>query len=349
MISPIRTARAASPEDDFITTLRNRTLLADIGGTNARFAILAGGEIGPVAHIAVADHGDIISAIAAFLAGPGGPAAIDSAVLGVAGKVEHGRCEITNSHWLVDTARLQAQFGLRSVCLLNDFEALAWALPHFAAPDLHILKDAVALPGAPMLVLGPGTGFGAACFMPAGGGGPLAIATEAGHATLPASSRQEDAVVDHLRRQFEHVSVERALSGDGLQNLYSAIAAVEGAIVPPRNAAAITEAAKAGRCEVSRAALDMFCALLGTVAGDLALTFCARGGVYIAGGIVPRFPGELARSEFHARFAAKGRYRAYLDAIPIAVITRDDSAFVGLKAFAQDERARSAQRASSSP
>lgn len=190
-----------------------------------------------------------------------------------------------------------------------------------------------------MVVLGPGTGFGASCFVPAAGAG-FAIATEAGHANLATSSRREEAIIDQLRQRFGHVSIERALSGAGLENLYHAIAAVDRVDVPPRKAAAITDAAIARRCAVSRAALDMFCALLGMVAGDFALTFGARAGVYIAGGIVPRFAGELVQSKFRARFEAKGRYRSYLEPIPTNVIMRDDAAFIGLKAFVENESAR---------
>jgi glucokinase len=161
----------------------------------------------------------------------------------------------------------------------------------------------------------------------------LAIAAEAGHATLPGASQRDDAVIDYLRRQFGHVSAERALSGPGLENLYGALAAIDRVGVPPRDATAITQAALEGSCDICRAALDMFCAMLGTVAGNLALSFCARGGVYVAGGIVPRFVDDVARSKFRERFEAKGRYRTYLEGIPTNVILRPDATFVGLQAF----------------
>jgi glucokinase len=164
---------------------------------------------------------------------------------------------------------------------------------------------------------------------------------------LPGTSSREDAVIDWLRRRFGHASSERALSGGGLQNLYEAIAAVDGVGVPPRDAAAICGAAREASCAVSEAALAMFCAMLGTVAGNLALTFRARGGVFIAGGIVPRFADTLARSQFRARFEAKGRYRAYLEAIPTGIIMRPDSAFIGLQAFTESAVIKPARRHSS--
>jgi glucokinase len=310
----------------------DRVLLADIGGTNARFALLNRGEIGPIERIKAAEHQDSIEAIAAFLRPHLAGGEIGAAVLGAAGTVENNHCQVTNSGWTLDGGALETAFGFKAVRLLNDFEALAWSLQHLQAADLYPIGGGRAVAGAPMLVIGPGTGFGAACLV-SRDGSAVAIAAEAGHATLPGTSPRDDAVIDHLRGQFGHVSVERALSGPGLENLYAALAAVDRVSVPRRDATAITRAALDGSCGVSRAALDMFCAMLGTVAGNLALTFCARGGVFIAGGIVPRFVDDVARSKFRERFEAKGRYRPYLEGIPTNIILRPDATFIGLQAF----------------
>jgi glucokinase len=217
------------------------------------------------------------------------------------------------------------------VRLINDFEAIAWALPHFPARDLARIGGGDPMPDAPIAVLGPGTGLGVAAWLPQGS----VLNSEGGHVTLAGSSPREDAVIAHLRARFGHVSAERALSGPGLENLYQAIAALDGVAAPARNAAAISQAARKGECPVCRAALDLFCALLGDVAGNLALTFGARGGVYIAGGIVPRLSEELMRSAFRTRFDGKGRMRAYVEPIPVNVVMHQDPAFVGLKALAQ--------------
>ena len=150
---------------------------------------------------------------------------------------------------------------------------------------------------------------------------------------MPAISEREDQVIAQLRRRFGHVSIERVLSGSGLENLYWALAAVDGVTAPERDAAGITGAALDGSCSVSRAALDMFCSLLGAVAGNLALTFCARGGVYIAGGIVPRFAARLAASDFRTQFESKGRFQSYLRNIPTSIIVRPDVELRRLKAF----------------
>ena len=309
-----------------------RVLLSDIGGTNARFALLNEGEIGPVERTKVADYATVADAIAAFLARHAAGDTTVAAILDFAGPVENNRAALTNSSWTIDAGDIRKLFGFRAVHLLNDFEALAWGLPALASSDLVSIGAQRPEAGAPMLVVGPGTGFGASCLVPRDAAS-FAIITEAGHATLPAGSEREARVIDHLRRRFGHVSIERALSGPGLENIYEGLAALDGVQAPKREAASITQAARDGSCALSRAALDMFCALLGAVCGNLALTFGARGGVYVGGGIVPRFVDHLAQSDFRKRFEDKGRFETYLRDIPIHIIVKPDANFVGLKAF----------------
>lgn len=323
---------------------RDCVLLADIGGTNARFALMNGREIGVIDHLKVADFPSVTDAIATFLRRRAPHHKPDAAVLGVAGPVENNCCTITNSRWLVDGAKLKQTFGLGAVKLLNDFEAVAWSLPELQPQDVYALGEQRSIPGAPMLALGPGTGFGAAClFSPAAL--PFAAVTEAGHATLPATSDREAEVIAHLRRHcFDHVSIERVLSGTGLENLYQALACIDGVTPPARDAAAITKAALEGSCGVSQATLDMFWSFLGAVAGDLALTFATRGGVFIAGGIVPRFADRLSGSSFRKQFESKGRFVSYLRNIPTWVVVRTDDSFIGLKAFFRHKMAGSQGR-----
>jgi glucokinase len=311
-----------------------RILLADIGGTNARFACLDGARLGPTASIAVEGHARFDQAVTAFLSRSGTRTTVSGAVLAVAGAVEKNRACITNSSWVVDAAELQSAFNLERVLIINDFEAVAWSLPRLTATDLFPIGGGKGLANAPAVVLGPGTGLGLACFLPRADES-IVISTEGGHVTLPGASRREDAVIAHLRERFDHVSAERAVSGLGLVNLYEAIGALEGAAFPLRNGVEITDAAVNGRCRFCREALDMFCAMLGTVAGNAALTFGARGGVYIAGGIPPRITAYLARSQFRARFDAKGRFRPYVAAISTNVIVHPEPAFVGLRALAR--------------
>jgi len=252
----------------------------------------------------------------------------------VAGPVEGGRCLITNSHWVTDAGELGAAFGFKSTKLINDFEAIAWALPHLRAHDVKPIAGRQAIPEEPMVVIGPGTGLGMAGLLRRGGDMTV-IATEGGHATLPSATPREDAVIAHMRGRFGHVSAERALSGPGLENLYAAIATIDEAAVASRSAAEITRLALDRSCATCRSAVDMFCAMLGTVAGNLALMFRARGGVYLAGGIAPRLADYLAQSEFRARFEAKGRFRDYVGSVPTSIIVNPDAAFLGLKSLAE--------------
>jgi glucokinase len=305
-------------------------LLGDIGGTNARFALLVDGQVGSVETFLVSNYPGIAEAIDAFFARHYGRPPVTQAYLAIAGPVHGDRCVITNSGWLVDGPQLRKVFKLESLRLINDFEAIAWSLRHLRSSDVYALGSGQAVSDAPAVVLGPGTGLGMACFMPRSKA-PIVVASEGGHSTLPSSCRQEDAVIDRLRERFGHVSAERVLSGAGLENLYRTMATIDGVNVPERRAADITKAAIEGICPISCAAVDMFCSLLGTIAGNLALTFAARGGVYIAGGIVPHIAKYAARSTFRDRFVAKGRFRDYLEAISTSVIIHPDPAFIGLK------------------
>ncbi|MFI5011253.1 MAG: glucokinase [Hyphomicrobiales bacterium] len=315
-------------------------LVGDIGGTHARFALSSGNEVGPVEDLPVSDYPGVGEALKAFLARHPG-AKPSGAVIAGAGPVRGNRCVMINSTWIIDGSDLRETFGLAWVQVINDFEALAWSLPDLTMAALFTIGGGEALSDAPAVVLGPGTGLGVACLIH-GSHGASVIGSEGGHVTLPGTSKREDAVIELLRSRFGHVSTERALSGAGLVNLYETIAALDGIGVPRRNAADISREGVAGRCPTSRAALDLFCALLGTFAGDMALTFGARGGVYIAGGIVPHFVEFLARSEFRARFEAKGRLAKYVEAVPTHVVTHEEPAFVGLAFLARELSRRSA-------
>jgi glucokinase len=184
-----------------------------------------------------------------------------------------------------------------------------------------------------MLALGPGTGLGVAAYVPRENGA-FVLRSEGGHSTMPSGSPREDAIIENLRRRFGHVSAERVLSGQGLENIYRAIADIDSVAVPERTAAEIMQAALAGRCPTSRAALDTFCAMLGDVAGNFALSYGAQGGVFIAGGIMPRLRDHLPRSQFRSRFETKGRLSEYLKTIPVYLILQDDPAFIGLASLA---------------
>jgi glucokinase len=311
-------------------------LLADIGGTNTRFALLAGGKVGALAHMAVSNYGSFREALGVYLGGLPGVGPIRSAILAAAGMIQDDRSALTNSSWEIDAAELRAARGFSTVRLINDFEAVAWALPCLPRDSLLPLGGHRSVAGAPLAALGPGTGLGMAVNIPHATG-QLVLSSEGGHSTMAGRSLREDAVIEHLRRRFGHVSAERVLSGGGLENLYEVIAAQDDVMPSRRRAAEITQAGIEGTCPTSRAAVDMFCAMLGTVAGNLALTLGARGGIFIAGGILRHMPKYLASSQFRTSFEEKGRFRKYLEPIPAYLILDEDAAFVGLRALAEVE------------
>jgi glucokinase len=312
------------------------TLFGDIGATNARFSLFAKGALGPIEWFEVARHPRFQDVVAEFLSKHRGAAPVTAALIAVAGPVERGRTVLTNSPWVIDAQELQAAFGLAQVRIVNDFEAAAFSLPHLVAADLQPIGGGRAVAGAPMAVLGPGSGLGVACLV-RDAARHAVIASEGGHITMAATSDREAALIDHLRRHFGHVSAERVISGMGLENVYRAIAALDGLELPSRSAAEITKAALDGSCPSAAAALAQFCAFLGAFAGNVALTFGARGGLYIAGGIVPRIVEFTRGSKFREQFEAKGRFRPYLEAIPSNVIVHPAATFVGLQSLAQDE------------
>jgi glucokinase len=254
-------------------------------------------------------------------------------VLAAAGPVVNGRVTMTNAAWTVDAERIRQGLGLQAVHVINDFEAQGWALPGYRPADLVEIGHVSPPEEGTMAVMGPGSGFGLAA-MARDGKTEIVLVTEAGHATLSSENRREDAIITALRDRLQHVSVERLMSGPGLVNLYHAIAEVDGLTVPQRSAAEIVEHALAGDCVECRNTLEAFCAFLGSVAGNAALTLGARAGVFIGGGIAPRFTDFLKQSPFRERFEAKGRMQPYLAKIPTWVIVHPYPAFVGLARLA---------------
>ncbi len=305
-------------------------LVADIGGTNARFALLdAVGRPAPMRVLACADFADFQTAMRGFLAEAAPSRAIARAAVAVASPVIGDRIEMTNHDWSFSIAAIKAEFGLAALHVVNDFTAAALAVPELDAGDLVRIGGGVAVADAPVAVLGPGTGLGVSGLVPSGSGW-IPLAGEGGHVTLAACDAREAAVVAEIARRFGHASVERAVSGPGLVNLHAALSALDDVSGESPTADRITEAALAGSDPICVEALDMFFAMLGTAAGNLALSLGALGGVYIGGGIVPKLSDAFAASRFRERFEAKGRFRDYMRAIPTYLIMRETPALLGL-------------------
>ena len=296
-------------------------LLADIGGTNARFAWQTGPDapLTDVACYPCAAHESLEVAVRYYLA-QHHKAVPPSCAIGIANPILGDLVQMTNHHWSFSMSQLQRNLGLERLKVINDFTALALSLPALRVEDLHGVGQGIAVAGSPMAVLGPGTGLGVSGLLPASANQFIAITGEGGHVTLAPDSDFETAVVGWLTHRFGHASAERALSGPGLVNLYEAACALAKQPALALGSADIIERARGGADAQCAAALQLFCAFLGSVAGNLALTLGARGGVYIGGGMAPRIRVELQRSTFRERFVAKGRFRGYLSAIPTFVI-----------------------------
>jgi glucokinase len=308
-------------------------LIGDIGATNARFALVrADGGIGAVRLYALNDYPTLADAIDSYLAEAHAGANPEQAVLAVASPVTSDRVTLTNHAWTFSTETLRQHLDLKRLRIVNDFVANALAIPHLGADDVLQIGHGCAAPDAPIGLLGPGTGLGVSALIPAPAGA-LPVAGEGGHVTMAPATARESAVLELMRNRYDHVSAERVLSGPGLINLYGALCELAGVPVAPFTPAQITSPRIWDEDARTREATDMFCAMLGTVAGNLALTLGARGGIYIGGGIVPRLGRYLLQSEFRSRFDAKGRLRGYLAAIPTFVISRPLPALLGAAAL----------------
>lgn len=312
--------------------MTERTLLVgDVGGTNARFGIatMRDGEITLDHHesFPAEQYPTFLEGVAAFIDGcevkPTG------GVIAVAGPVANGAIDLTNSPWAVSEGELQT-LGLDPVRLINDFEALAWGAPVVPSADLaHLGGPTQGDPHSAITVMGPGTGFGVSALARDAHGRAIALPSEGGHASFAPDDALEDEILRILRERYDRVSIERLICGPGLLNMHRALARIDGRESHIDDPAQITTEAMANPNSACGATLARFCAILGAVAGDVALTMGARGGVYIAGGIAPRILPFLKASAFRERFESKGRFQDYMAGIPTWVITHKHAALLG--------------------
>jgi glucokinase len=249
--------------------------------------------------------------------------------LAIAGPITGDIFRMTNHAWQFSAARTREALGWRRFIMVNDFTALAMAIRHLPPQELEQIGGGQAIPGTPIALLGPGTGLGVSGLIPAGEHW-IPLQGEGGHVTLSVMNEREAAVLRQLHQRFTHVSAERVLCGPGLVNLYDAVCALEGVVPQVLTPPEITRRAREGSCRLCLEALSMFCALLGTLAGNLVLTLGAVGGCYIGGGIVPGLGSFFTSSHFRARFVDKGRFTDYLSRVPTFVIRSKLPAFVGL-------------------
>ena len=311
-------------------------LVADVGGTNARFGWVASVARGVehVRQLPVAGSGGAAESVRAYLAGL--PADLAQpprrAAMAVATALRGDRVVLTNSPWSFSRSALQAELGLASLQVLNDFEALALSLPRLQ-PGQWRAHGAAPVAAGTLAVIGPGTGLGVGGVVQTAAGW-VALPGEGGHATLAAADDFEAEVLRQARAEWPHVSAERLLSGIGLPLLHRCVARADGRPAEGLTAEQVVDGGMAGDAACQRT-LDVFCALLGGFAGNVALTLGARA-VFIGGGIVPRLGDRFFASPFRERFEAKGRFQGYLAAVPTALIT-DTLAAVAGAAFAIEQ------------
>jgi glucokinase len=325
---------------------QNRCLLVDVGATYVRFAEATPQGIGDLEVRSRSSFTDIYSAIRQFLH-ERGKENIEVAALAAAGPITGDSVTLTNAGeaWSFSKNDLMRELGFKQVTLVNDFEATALSLPGFlkeAGAELGTQTDVVTTDlrkigggsrGADtrMAVIGPGTGLGVAGLIPRGDGTWIVVPGEGGHATMPVATKDEADIINLIRLRWDHVSAERLLSGKGLVNIYNCLCLLHGVQVRYAKPEEVTKAAFGEPAElICLAAFRSFCAMLGTVASNVALTFGSCGGVFIAGGILPQFPDEFEKSSFRSRFENKGRLSGYLRAIPTYLVSHPAPALRGL-------------------
>jgi glucokinase len=312
-------------------------LLADIGGTNARFALARRGRNPYAFHVLrTRDFRGPAQAITAYLRAKARGRLPESAAIAVGGPVCGDHVKFTNAPWAFSISDIQRASAIEDLFVLNDFEALAWALPALSGTDLQKFGRGRRDNHAPRVVCGPGTGLGVACFVPKAKAPPhtdLVVASEGGHMTIAAGTPRESALIEALAARFGHVSAERVISGPGLRYIYEALAAIDGiAALDPASfgVAAVTRRAQSGRDPVASETMAIFSGLAGSFAGNLALGYGARGGIYLAGGVIPRLGALFDLRAFRRRFIDKGRYRDWLAAIPTYLVLHPRQTMVGL-------------------
>ena len=318
-----------------MTPFDSPRLLADIGGTYARFTIeTAPGVFQHMASLRCADHADFEAAVCSYLTGlpEGGVGHIEHAAIAIANPVEGDDVRMTNYHWKFSIEQMRHRLGFESLVVVNDFTALAMSLPRLSPGQRRQVGGGTPRENSVLGVLGAGTGLGVSGLIPAADGW-VALGTEGGHTSFSPRDDREIAILRYGMRQFPHLSHERLLSGPGIEMIHRALRADAGLAPETLTAPEITRRALAGTDRCCAEALEAFCAMLGTAASNLAVTFGAMSGVYIGGGIVPRLGTYFDRSPFRARFEDKGRFTDYVKGIPTYVITAEHATFTGVSAI----------------
>lgn len=306
-------------------------LIGDIGGTNARFALVTPDTFEPydILSLPCADYPNLVEAVRDYLrrVGHDGERAPREACLAFACPVHDDLVRMTNNAWVFSKREVKAELGLELFKVVNDFTAQALGVPHVTPAELVAIGEGRSAEGAARLVIGPGTGLGVAGVFP-GQHAWVPLPTEGGHATFAPTDEREHNLLRYFRTRYGRVSVERVLCGQGLLDLYAAHCSLKGANPRYTRPADVTQGANEGDA-IAVDTVQRFLKILGDVCGDVALILGARGGVYLCGGILPRMLDWLPQSRFREAFTDKGRMSAYNAGIPTWVVTAPWTGLLG--------------------
>ena len=311
-----------------MTPFDSPRLIADIGGTYARFTVeTSSGQFERTASLRCADHADFHAAVSSYLSTLPSMV-VRHAAIAIANPVEGDQVRMTNYHWRFSIEEMRERLGLETLVVVNDFTALAMALPRLMPSERRQVGGGEARERSVVGLIGAGSGLGVSGLIPAGEGW-VALGTEGGHASFAPRDEREIGILRYALTEFSHVSFERLLSGPGLELIHRALMHRDGQPAQALGAPDITRLALDGTDPLCAETLEVFCTMLGTAAANLAVTQGAMGGIFIGGGIVPRLGSYFDRSPFRARFEDKGRFSDYLKAIPTYVITAEHATLMG--------------------
>lgn len=308
-------------------------LVADIGGTNARLAIASAHDLS-LSHqhtFACAEYDSLAEVVRAWQQTSN--AQLPSmACFAIAGPIDNGHVKMTNLSWEFSVKALEQELGLKELHAINDFAAMANAAPVLSKNELLSLKPGQAMENSPLAIIGPGTGFGCAALVPSGNSW-ITLASEGGHASFAPTTELERQILELLSKKYPHVSVETLLCGRGMLDIYKALAQIHDHTAKDYIPRDITQKGLSGEDNFCVQSLEVFCGILGSVAADKALTYGARGGVFIGGGIVPRLKDFISTTNFYAHFINKGPMSDYVKDIPVQVMIAEQPALTGAAAW----------------
>lgn len=309
-------------------------LIADIGGTNARFGIVDHNGLHDLKSLECKDYDGPSEAAEQYLSGLPHHARPEIGVFAVAGPVLGDLVNFTNLRWSFRGSRVRERLNLTNLEIMNDFKAVALAVPDIDPALIKKIGGGEKIPEQAIGVLGPGTGLGVASLI-WDGNRYIAQPGEGGHTTMAARNYREFQIFEELKVKYHHISAERVCSGKGLENLYAAIRALEKKHAPDLQAHMISQNAINGSCQICIEALDLMLTFLGRRAADLALTLNAHSGIYIAGGIPTKLGDYFFNSKFMEEFQSKGRMSEKMKEIPVYMVKHDAIGLLGVTSHAQ--------------